>query len=222
MLATKVLIPLAMANFASAHFGLEFPEWRANSLSEDENSPYSQYLFPCAGADYGVGNVTDWPLEGGAVKLDLHHPFTYVFVNLGLGKNSSNFNVSLTPEFWNVTSPGQLCVEKLELPGGVELKEGDLASIQVITVGDSGTALYNCADIRFKKGAKGPSNCTSDVEYFEVKDQATLKEQDNSSSSNSNSTSGKEHNAAGVFTVNHAALASVVGLTTLFVAGLGL
>jgi hypothetical protein len=175
-----------------------------------------------AGADYGEGNVTDWPLEGGAIKLELHHDYTYVYINLGLGKNSSNFNVSLTPDFWNVTTPGELCVEKLALPDGVEVQDGDLASIQVVTGGDSGTALYNCADIRFKKGAKGPNNCTSEVKYIEVKDQSTFDAESNSSSNSNSSSSGDDDNAAGVLNVNKVALTSVAGLAALFAMGFGL
>lgn len=43
--------------------------------------------------------MTDWPIGGGSLRLDLHHAWTYVFVNLALGENATNFNVSLTPEF---------------------------------------------------------------------------------------------------------------------------
>lgn len=177
---------------------------------------------PGAGADYGAGNVTDWPLEGGAIKLHLHHDYTFVFINLGLGKNSSNFNVSLTPDFWNVTTPGQLCVEKLALPDDVEVRDGDVASIQVITGGESGVALYNCADIRFKKGAKGPSNCTSEVEYVEVTDQVTLDAESNSSSNSNSSDSSDDDSAAGVLGVNKVAVTSVAGLAALFAMGFGL
>ncbi|KAH6990993.1 hypothetical protein BKA56DRAFT_610554 [Ilyonectria sp. MPI-CAGE-AT-0026] len=226
MIATKTLLALAAAKAATAHFGLVFPEWRADTLSEEGEAVYSQWNNPCAGADYGAGNITDWPLDGGAIKLELHHPYTYVFINLGLGENSTNFNISLTPQFWNVTSPGILCVDKLELP--IEVEDGDLASLQVVTGGQSGNALYNCADIRFKKDAKGPSNCTSEVEYFAVKDQTTLDE-DETSSNSSNSTDSADSatetggdSAAGVLNVNKAVLTSVVALAAAFVMGIGL
>jgi len=32
---------------ASAHFGLHFPEWRADSLSAEEDSGINQRLYPC-------------------------------------------------------------------------------------------------------------------------------------------------------------------------------
>ncbi|KAG6013199.1 hypothetical protein E4U41_005135 [Claviceps citrina] len=146
-----------------AHFGLTFPAWRADTLSKTGEAKYSQWTYPCAGVPFKAGNVTDWPLGGGSLQLDLHHAWTYVFVNLGLGENTTNFNVSLTPEFWNVTGKGSLCVDKLPLPPDVQVQvqDGALASLQVVTVGAGGSALYNCADVRFKKDAKGPANCTT-------------------------------------------------------------
>ncbi|RDA86854.1 hypothetical protein CP532_1379 [Ophiocordyceps camponoti-leonardi (nom. inval.)] len=147
---------LATAHSVLAHFALSYPSWRGDSL---ENDSYSQWTYPCAGVGYGAGNVTDWPLDGGSLQLEVHHAWTYVFVNLGLGRNASNFNVSLTPEFWNATGKGTLCVEKL--PVQLPVTNGSLASIQVVTVGKSGSALYNCADIRFVQGAKTLENCVS-------------------------------------------------------------
>lgn len=75
--------------------------------------------------------------------MDLHHPWEYVFVNLGLGSNVTNFNYTLTgPTFWNVTGAGTLCVD-LPLPEGLNPSDGQEGSIQVVTVGESGSALYN-------------------------------------------------------------------------------
>ncbi|KAM5355306.1 hypothetical protein ACJ41O_001952 [Fusarium nematophilum] len=240
MMAYKSVLALAAAQAVSAHFGLVFPEWRGDTLSEENEDRYNQWTYPCANVDYGEGNVTDWPLDGGALKLELHHPWSYVFVNLGLGENSTNFNVSLTPQFLNATSPGILCIEKLELPSDVEVSDGELASLQIVTVGDSGSALYNCADIRFKRNAKGPSNCTSEVEYVAIKDQtgdeADAEDQDqdqedhsshgnssdSDSSDSSESSGGNDDNAAGILGVNKVALTSVVGLAAAFVMGFGM
>lgn len=44
--AMKTIALLAAAQLASAHFGIEYPEWRANTLSED-NPQYSQWTNPC-------------------------------------------------------------------------------------------------------------------------------------------------------------------------------
>lgn len=35
---------LLVAQLAAAHFSIEYPEWRGDSL---KNTSYSQYTFPC-------------------------------------------------------------------------------------------------------------------------------------------------------------------------------
>ncbi|TQS34249.1 hypothetical protein Golomagni_05375, partial [Golovinomyces magnicellulatus] len=155
----KSFVLLAAVQAVNAHFGLTYPEWRADTLSEEGELKYSQWEYPCAGVDYKAGNVTEWPLTGGSLELELHHPWTYVFVNLGLGENSTNFNISLTPELWNATGKGTLCVSELKIPQ--DIADGSVGTLQVVTSGASGSALYNCADIKFSKDAKPKSNCTS-------------------------------------------------------------
>lgn len=75
--------------------------------------------------------------------LDLHHDWTYVFINLGLGPNTTVFNYTLTPEFYNVTGEGTYCFPKIEVPASLNITDGTEGSLQVVTVGDSGSALYN-------------------------------------------------------------------------------
>ena len=45
-MALKSLALLAVAQLASAHFGLEYPTWRTDTLS-NEDGPYSQWIYPC-------------------------------------------------------------------------------------------------------------------------------------------------------------------------------
>ncbi|KAM0343237.1 hypothetical protein ACHAPU_008830 [Fusarium lateritium] len=223
MMALKTLVGLATVQAVSAHFGLVFPTWRADTLSEENEEKYSQWTYPCAGVDYNKKNLTDWPLEGGALTLDLHHNWTYIFVNLGLGENTTNFNVSLTPHFLNATNPGTLFIDELKLPSDVKPSDGDVGSIQVVTIGDSGNALYNCADIRFKENAKGPSNKTGDVDYVAIKQQeGNGTDESASNSSSSGEKSGNDDNAAGVLGVNAMTLTSVVGLAAIFAMGFSL
>ncbi|KAG9236702.1 hypothetical protein BJ875DRAFT_482010 [Amylocarpus encephaloides] len=135
---------------AAAHFGIESPEMRGDSFEK----PASQWISPCAGVNQTAStNRTAWPLTGGAVSLDLHHPWGYVFVNLGIGTDYPSFNISLTPSLLNVTGNGTFCLPAVTLPGGVAISEGTNASIQVVTSGASGSALYNCADITFTSKA---------------------------------------------------------------------
>lgn len=100
-----------------------------------------QYIFPCANISSMSANRTAWPLTGGSIGMHLGHPWTYYAINLGLGDDVSAFDISLTPELHNATGKGELCT-KVEIPAGL-VKEGDNASIQVVTFGESGSALYN-------------------------------------------------------------------------------
>ena len=134
---------------------------------------------PGANVPDGTGNRTDWPLSGGSLTLDLHHTWTYLFINLGLGENVTNFNISLTGgNLWNSTGSGTLCIPKLpvDLP---DVQEGANATLQVVTVGDGGSALYNCADVRLVEEVEefGGEECeTEGIEYYivgEAKDPVT-------------------------------------------------
>ncbi|KAG6006399.1 hypothetical protein E4U21_007065 [Claviceps maximensis] len=222
---SNVLLALASAPIALAHFGLAFPPWRFDTLSKVGEEKYSQWNYPCAGVPYKTGNVTDWPLAGGPLQLDLHHAWTYVFVNLGLGANATNFNVSLTPDFWNVTGKGTLCLDKLALPGDVQplVHDGTLASLQVVTVGASGAALYNCADIRFRDdaaGGKPPSrNCTSSPGI--VVQTVTPRDAAGSVNASGNGTAGADKKSDGDLLAAHlTGLLTVVGLAAVFALGL--
>ncbi|RYO79758.1 hypothetical protein DL764_009985 [Monosporascus ibericus] len=149
MLTAAVAILLAGAKLSSAHFAIIYPEWRADTLSVEEGSTYDQWVYPCANVPADAGNRTEWPVRGGAVSLHLHHPWSYVYINLGLGDNVTNFNITLTPQLMNVTGEGDFCIPELPVPEGA-VREGQNATIQVVTNGNSGSALYNCADIVFR------------------------------------------------------------------------
>lgn len=88
-------------------------------------------------------NRTLWPLDGGSLLIHFHHPWTYVSFNLGLGANTSTFSISLNPMLFNETGNGTICIPKYTLPADLGISDGMEASLQVITIGDSGTALYN-------------------------------------------------------------------------------
>ncbi|EHY57753.1 hypothetical protein HRR83_005336 [Exophiala dermatitidis] len=148
----SVLLALVAANVVSAHFELVYPYWRANSFIP----PASQYIFPCAGLNTTTessNNRTLWPLDGGSLVIKFHHPWTYVSFNLGLGNDTNTFTTSLNPMLLNETGNGTICLPKFTLPEGLGIQDGQDASLQVITIGDEGTALYNCADITFTSNA---------------------------------------------------------------------
>jgi len=156
MFAKTVSSLLLLGSLASAHFTIEYPEMRGDSFADGA----SQWIYPCSPPFFhfiistliSVGanvnhtaqtNRTLWPLTGGSISTDLHHPWTYLFVNLGLGTTPPSFNISLTRNLLNVTGNGTFCLPQVTLPAGVSVSDGQNASIQVVTVGQSGSALYN-------------------------------------------------------------------------------
>lgn len=156
-------------------------------------------------------------MTGGSLKLELHHPWTYIFVNLGLGADVSNFNYTLTKPFWNSTGNGTLCVPQLALPADLPISDGSQGSLQVVTVGDDGNALYNCADITFRAGAAQLSveDCVSSpgVSFTVIEAQA----QDKNGSSRGDGTSAGSTNGLSVVV-----LSSVAALTMVFACGMAL
>ncbi|PQE30426.1 expression library immunization antigen 1 protein [Rutstroemia sp. NJR-2017a WRK4] len=147
-----ILVAL-FSSIASAHFTLNYPYWRGDSFA----APASQWTYPCAGINTTV-NRTLYPSTSFPIALSLHHPWTYIFVNLGLGSNVSNFNISLTPAPLNETGAGELCLGDFVLPAGITVQDGMNATLQVVTVGESGSALYNCADITFSTSLSPANN----------------------------------------------------------------
>ncbi|KAK4107356.1 hypothetical protein N656DRAFT_802742 [Canariomyces notabilis] len=221
-MAFSALILLVVAHFADAHFSIEYPTGRAVTVGSGRlNESYSQWVQPCAGVPGNLpgGNRTDWPMTGGSLKLDLHHPWTYIFVNLGLGDDVSNFNYSLTNPFWNETGNGTLCVPQIALPTDLPISDGSRGSLQVVTVGDDGNALYNCADITFRANATALSGneCANStgVSYTVIGSQS--QSQPNPTTSPSSSPSPGSGSFNGVSTL---VLSSVVAITMSVVFGM--
>ncbi|OAK96950.1 hypothetical protein IQ06DRAFT_198930, partial [Phaeosphaeriaceae sp. SRC1lsM3a] len=163
MLSTFVTLT-ALAGSATAHFRMLQPTWRGDSFT----APASQWQYPCAGinATTDSNNRTSWPLDGGSVVFNGSHPWAMTYVNLALGSQGASFNITLAEGF-NQTGPGVFCFKKT---GGSHLDEGLKAagysgvgdqrlngleaSVQVIQLGERGSALYNCADIKFNSTAQ--------------------------------------------------------------------
>ncbi|KAM3434498.1 hypothetical protein NHJ13734_005973 [Beauveria thailandica] len=215
---TALFLAAAAIQPVTAHFGLTQPQWRADTLAAENEAKYSQWTYPCAGVPYGAGNTTDWPLDGGPLELELHHKWTYVFVNLGLGGNTTNFNLTLTPELWNTTGKGTFCVEKLAVPAGIA--DGTRGTVQIVTSGSSGSALYNCADIRFAKDAKNATCTGNGVTLNKVQQSGDNNATSTSGSGAAPSASAGGKSAAGAAAVvNAGMLATVVGAAALFALG---
>lgn len=102
-----------------------------------------------------MANRTQWPLTGGSVSINGSHSSALTYINLGLGTNVTNFNISLV-ENLNQTGAGQFCLKdagRANLEAGLKAAgysgfddqrlNGLPASVQVIQLGHSGSALYN-------------------------------------------------------------------------------
>jgi hypothetical protein len=94
-------------------------------------------------------------LSGGSVKINGSHSSAITYVNLGLGTNVTNFNISLV-ENLNQTGAGVFCLKEAgrsHLEKGLKAAgysgfndsrlDGLEATVQVIQLGHSGSALYN-------------------------------------------------------------------------------
>jgi len=164
MLSITLLALGALAAGVDAHFRLLQPPWRGSSF----DAPASQYIYPCANVNEttSVANRTLWPPSGGSLIINGSHPSALTSVNLALGSNATNFNITLVGMF-NQTGAGVFCLKEAGREGleagfkqagysGLDDKriEGLQASVQVIQLGHSGSALYNCADIVFNSTAQ--------------------------------------------------------------------
>lgn len=90
-----LLLPLLP--LATAHYSIAYPHWRGDSFT---TPGASQWLWPCANVsqDASANNRTLWPLTGGSLVLNAHHPWAPTYVNLGLGNAVTSFNVSLVSQ----------------------------------------------------------------------------------------------------------------------------
>jgi hypothetical protein len=92
----------------------------------------------------GTTNRTTVPLTGFPVIWNSSHPDALTYMNLGLGDNVTAFNITLHGVY-NETGHGQSCLPNVGatvLPG-LNLTEGQTASLQVISISASGASLYN-------------------------------------------------------------------------------
>jgi len=153
---------LALSACTEAHFHLNYPSWRGDSFAVDR----SQWIWPCTsptllkyprkhtdlvGANVSQENSssdrTVWPTSGGSLVYTSSHAWVYAFANLGLGDVVTGFNISLLSSF-NQTGNGTICLPDIgsaEL-AGINITDGQTASIQVVTVNAEGNALYNVSN----------------------------------------------------------------------------
>ncbi|KAL8925009.1 MAG: hypothetical protein Q9208_003693 [Pyrenodesmia sp. 3 TL-2023] len=150
----NLLIISFLTAVSSAHFTLDFPPARS---SDDE----SQSTFPCGGHNSVASERTPFPLSGGPIQMTMGHDRSAVQVLIALGNDATEaFNTVLVPTTQE-EGIGQFCLSNVQIPESLGVREGDNATIQVVTNGDPTGGLYNCADITFSSTNATLSECTT-------------------------------------------------------------
>ncbi|KAL0933442.1 uncharacterized protein CTRU02_212405 [Colletotrichum truncatum] len=146
------------ASLAQAHVAITYPGWRGNNIFSNETFPFGmQWIYPCGGLGV-TSNRTHWPLDGGAIAVqpgfNSGHKSALMYINIGIGEEPASFTTVMVPMF-HLTGPtneaydGTFCLPKVPIPAGLNPREGDKASIQVIQAAQHGGTLFSCADIIF-------------------------------------------------------------------------
>ncbi|KAI4204936.1 MAG: hypothetical protein LQ350_000788 [Teloschistes chrysophthalmus] len=145
---------VSLTSLATAHFTLDYPP--ARGFDEDQLG-----TFPCGGQNTISSNRTTWPLAGGPIQLTMEHDHAAVQVLIALGNNpTDNFNAVLVPTTQE-QGIGKFCLSDVKVPESLGVKDGDNATIQVVTNGDPTGGLYNCADITFSTTNSSSQECTN-------------------------------------------------------------
>lgn len=162
----SVFLAVLSATTVSAHFKVQYPQWRGDSFATQNDypcmhSPRTESVqplmrwnwtklttLPGGGVNQTISanNRTLWPIDSGAFVFSPGHDFAQTYVNLGIGNEVTRFNITLAAPF-NQTGNGTFCFPKFSLPKNSGVQEGTNASIQIIQLSKNGGALYNVCPI---------------------------------------------------------------------------
>ncbi|RPA76747.1 hypothetical protein BJ508DRAFT_194378, partial [Ascobolus immersus RN42] len=144
---TTTTAALLLPALASAHFSLSHPPSRgANSKT--------QATKPCGGVGPSA-NRTPFPLDGsGQITFEAGHDEAETYVKIAIGiedPKEEDFKIVLKDTF-NQIGLGEFCWESLDVEGVSQaelkkVKNGTIATIQVVQGGHGDGGLYNCADV---------------------------------------------------------------------------
>ncbi|KAK2034901.1 hypothetical protein LX32DRAFT_688886 [Colletotrichum zoysiae] len=166
-----IVIGWFLAALAQGHTVISYPGWRGNTFVTNETYPFGmQWTYPCGGLGV-TQNRTHWPIDGGAIAVqpgwNAGHKTALMYINLGLGEEPKSYTTVMVPRFL-LTGPtnevynGTFCLPKVPIPKGVALKEGDLASIQVVQAAQHGATLFSCVDVIFTGDQSKVTEVTGD------------------------------------------------------------
>ena|ERR1700736_3119482 len=111
---------LALVPTVLGHFTLDYP----GTTGFDETSEPTP---PCGTFNPSSTNVTSWPLSGGQIAIDSHHPEMTILMRAQLMGSTSWVN--LTSGFLLMTGLGELCINAGAVPANWNAQIG---VIQVI------------------------------------------------------------------------------------------
>ncbi|KAK2000480.1 hypothetical protein LX36DRAFT_679640 [Colletotrichum falcatum] len=166
-----IVIGCLLATLAQGHTVISYPGWRGNTFITNETYPFGmQWTYPCGGLGV-TQNRTYWPIDGGAIAVqpgwNAGHKTALMYVNLGLGEEPKSYTTVMVPRFL-LTGPtndeyeGTFCLPKVPIPKGVTLREGDMASIQVVQAAQHGATLFSCVDVIFTADQSRVTQVTGD------------------------------------------------------------
>jgi hypothetical protein len=102
------------------HYTLDFPPTTGFDEDQEPNAP-------CGGFDPTTSNLTAFPLAGGPIAIDSHHPQMTLIIRSQL--IGSEEWVNLTDGYLVMTGLGELCVPALPVPANWS---GQVGVIQVV------------------------------------------------------------------------------------------
>ena len=115
-----LLLALVAAFPAFAHYTLDYPPTSGFDEDKEPNSP-------CGGFNPDVTNLTAWPLGGGQISIDSHHPQMTLLYRAQL--MGSTTWVNLTDGFLLMTGLGELCINSGRVPTNWTGKVGVIQTI---------------------------------------------------------------------------------------------
>ena len=170
MLSLGLTVFALWATLAYCHFSIDYPLERGDTLN---TNPMMQLTYPCqplpclitldstanqisgagVGQDVSASNRTEWPINGGSLKITATHRASDVYIALAFGDDIPKawyFNHTLTSAPLNQTGTGSFCLPQVPVPSEYNVTDGTTASLQVIMYAFDGAAVYGVYDSRLR------------------------------------------------------------------------
>ena len=128
----KLLTLFSLVAVATAHFTLDYPYTTGFDEDQEPNAP-------CGGFPPNLDNLTVWPLSGGEIAIDLHHPEALFLFRAQL--LDSDTWVNLSNGYVDMVGLGEGCIHALAVPSNWS---GQVGVVQVIAQPPDGILYQVC------------------------------------------------------------------------------